>query len=170
MYLPDHQIRKLCQDGVIQGYDDSLIGPASIDVRLGSEIMVEVPETPELRRLSIANTSRGNPYMVAPQEFFLAHTAEKFFIPAFICMEFRLKSSRGREGMSHALAVFGDPGFHNSHLTLELHSIRRYHSTPIWAGMLIGQMIFARMDSPPEKSYAITGRYNNSEGVVASKG
>ena len=170
MYLPDHEIRKLCENGVVEGYDENLIGPASLDVRLGKTIMVETPDSPDLQKFSIADTDRENPYLVAPQEFFLAHTLEKFFIPPFVCTEFRLKSSRGREGMSHALAVFGDPGFNNSHLTLELHSIRRYHPVKIWAGMLIGQMIFALMDSPPEKTYAVTGRYNNSEGVVASKG
>jgi dCTP deaminase len=170
MYLPDHEIQALCRNGVIQGHDAALIGPASIDVRLGPEIMIETPESPELQRFSIADTSKENPYMIAPQEFFLAHTVEKFFIPSSLCVEFRLKSSRGREGLSHALAVFCDPGFTNSHLTLELHSIRRYHSVAVWSGMPIGQMIFAKMDAIPEKSYAITGRYNNSQGVVSSKG
>lgn len=170
MYLPDHEIRKLCRAGVVEGYDESLIGPASLDVRLGQEIMVESQDTPDLQRLSIADTTKDNPYWLAPQEFILGHTQEKFFIPDSICVEFRLKSSRGREGISHALAVFGDPGFSNSRLTLELHSIRRYHPTRIWAGMLIGQMLFARMESPSEKSYALTGRYNDCEGVEPSKG
>lgn len=170
MYLPDHEIRKLCQSGGIKDYEDKLIGPASLDVRLGAEIMVETEDSPDLKRFSIANTSKLNPYYLAPQEFILANTIERFFIPPTLASWFCLKSSRGREGISHALAGFADPGFSNSSLTLELHSIRRFHSVPIWYGMLIGQMVFGEMKSVPEKDYSLVGRYNNCESVQESKG
>jgi dCTP deaminase len=170
MYLPDHEIRKLCLDGAIQNYDDSLIGPASIDVRLGKTIMVETSDSPDLKCLSIEHTSRESPYQLAPQEFILAHTVEKFFIPPVLAAWFCLKSSRGREGISHALAGFGDPGFSNSSMTLELHSIRRFHSVPIWSGMPIGQMVFGEMKSAPSKDYSLVGRYNNCGSVQASMG
>jgi dCTP deaminase len=170
MYLPDHEIAKLCANGVIEGYDSNLIGPASLDVRLGEQIMVETPDSPHLQSISIAHTTKENPYYLAPQEFILAHTVEKFFLPSSLCAWFCLKSSRGRERISHALAGFCDPGWNNSKLTLELHSISRYHSVAIWHGMRIGQMVFAHMDSPPDKSYALVGRYNNCPSVQSSKG
>lgn len=170
MFLPDYKIRELCENGAITQFHPSLIGPASLDVRLGDTIMVEVPEHSRLQSLSIAHTTRENPYYLAPQEFILAHTIEMFNVPDSLCVWFCLKSSRGREGISHAFAGFGDPGWHSSSLTLELHSIRRFHSVPIWHGMPIGQMVFGQMESEPEKSYSIVGRYNNCSSVHASKG
>lgn len=170
MYLPDHEIKELCKRGAVESYDELLIGPASLDVRLGKEIMVEGEDSPDLQRLSIADTTKDDPYFLAPQEFILAHTIEKFFIPPTHCVQFCLKSSRGREGISHALAGFCDPGWSNSYLTLELHSLRRYHEIPIWHGMLIGQMIFGLMSSPPSFDYSVTGRYNNCDTVEPSRG
>jgi dCTP deaminase len=108
--------------------------------------------------------------LLVPQQFILAHTIELFNIPDTLCAFFALKSSRGREGISHVLAGFCDAGWNNSRLTLELHSVRQYHSIPIWHGMSIGQMIFGDMSQVPEKSYSLVGRYNNCPTVEPSKG
>jgi dCTP deaminase len=170
-FLSDAQIRKQCQENkLVEDYLDELIGPCSIDVRLGAEIMVETPYSPDLERVSIAGTSRQYPYLLVPQQFILAHTIELFNIPDTLCAFFALKSSRGREGISHVLAGFCDAGWNNSRLTLELHSVRQHHSILIWHGMPIGQMIFGDMSQPPEKSYSLVGRYNNCPTVEPSKG
>ncbi len=170
-FLSDAQIKKQCQENrLVEGYLDQLIGPCSIDVRLGAEIMVETPHSPDLERISIAGTSKQYPYFLVPQQFILAHTVELFNIPDTLCAFFALKSSRGREGISHVLAGFCDAGWSNSRLTLELHSVRQYHSIPIWHGMPIGQMIFGDMSQAPEKSYSLVGRYNNCPTVEPSKG
>lgn len=168
--LSDWQIRDLCEQGMVRPYDPALVGPASLDVRLGEEIMVETPHTPTFHRLSIADKTPDNPYWLKPGEFILAHTEETFFLPDTVCAWFALKSSRGREGISHALAGFADPGWNNSKLTLELHSMLKLHQIAIWPGMLIGQMVFVEMSSLPKVSYAVTGRYNNCDSVEASKG
>jgi dCTP deaminase len=170
-FLSDTQIRKHCQESkLVEDYVDEFIGPCSIDVRLGAEIMVETPRSPNLERVSIAGTTKESPYLLVPQQFILAHTVELFNIPDTLCAFFALKSSRGREGISHVLAGFCDAGWNNSRLTLELHSVRQYHSIPIWHGMSIGQMIFGDMSKPPEKSYSLVGRYNNCPTVEPSKG
>jgi dCTP deaminase len=170
-FLSDAQIRKQCQeDRLVEGYLDELIGPCSIDVRLGAEIMVETLHSRDLERVSIASTTEQRPYLLVPQQFILAHTIELFNIPDTLCAFFALKSSRGREGISHVLAGFCDAGWNNSRLTLELHSVRQYHSIPIWHGMSIGQMIFGDMSQVPEKSYSLVGRYNNCPTVEPSKG
>lgn len=170
-FLSDTQIRKQCQENkLVEDYLDELIGPCSIDVRLGAEIMVETPYSRDLERVFIGSRTKDYPYLLGPQQFILAHTIELFNIPDTLCAFFALKSSRGREGISHVLAGFCDAGWNNSRLTLELHSVRKYHPIPIWHGMPIGQMIFGDMSQPPEKSYSVVGRYNNCPTVEPSKG
>lgn len=163
-------IRELCVSGMVRPYAPDLVGPASLDVRLGAEIMVETPHSEDLERLSIADRTKENPYLLKPGQFILAHTQETFFLPEHVCAWFVLKSSRGREGLSHALAGYCDPGWHNSKLTLELHSLVGHHDIPLWPGKPIGQMVFMYMSAPPERSYAETGRYNNCSTVEPSRG
>ena len=50
MLLPDHEIRRLCQQhAMVMPFDPNLLNPASLDVTLGTRIMIEVPETPALQ-------------------------------------------------------------------------------------------------------------------------
>jgi len=171
MILPDHEIARYCQIyGMVEDYDPDLINPASLDVRLGPTIMVEDAVDDELRAVSIAHTTKEDPFYLQPGQFILAETIETFNLPDDICAQFVLKSSRGREGISHALCGYCDPGWHGSRLTLELTNARRYHSIAIWPGMKIGQMVFQKMDGIPARTYAVTGRYNMDEAVTASKG
>jgi len=171
LLLPDHEIRKLCiEQGMVVPYQEALLNPASLDVTLGSTLLVEVPETPELQLVDIGHCTQEAPHLLAPQEFVLAETMEMFYLPDDVCAQFILKSSRGREGYSHALCGFCDAGWHGSRLTLELHSLRSKHALPLYPGMKIGQLVFSRMESAPERTYAVTGRYNSDPGVMASKG
>lgn len=151
-------------------YNEDLLNPASIDVLLGDRLMVEVEHTPELQLLEISHHTQANPYWLAPGEFVLAETQETFNLPDHVAAQFVLKSSRAREGLEHLLAGFCDPGWHGSKLTLELQNGRRLHSLPIWPGMKIGQMVFHVISGRPERSYAVTGRYNGDGSVTASRG
>jgi len=169
--LADHQIRDLCQEeGMVTPYDESLLNPASLDVRLGRLILVEVEHAEKLQPIDISHHTETDPYWLAPGEFVLAETQETFNLPENVAAQFILKSSRGREGYSHALCGYCDPGWHGSKLTLELHSLRRFHSLPLYPGMKIGQIVFSLMSDQPERSYAVTGRYNEDRCVTASKG
>ena len=100
----------------------------------------------------------------------LAETREIFNLPDHVAAQFVLKSSRAREGLEHLLAGYCDPGWHGSRLTLELHNSRRLHNVALWPGMKIGQMVFHSLAGRPERSYAVTGRYNLHERVHASLG
>jgi dCTP deaminase len=100
----------------------------------------------------------------------LADTIEVFNIPDDIAGEFRLKSSRAREGLDQALAVWLDPGWHGSVLTMELRNNRQLWPQLLWPGMRVGQIIFHLMSERPAASYAKTGRYNGDATVQASKG
>lgn len=171
MLVPDHEIRRLCQQhSLVVPYIEANLNPASIDVTIGDLIMVEVEHTAELQPLDISHCTQDNPYWVAPGEFFLAATQEAFNLPNHIGAQFVLKSSRAREGWDHAEAGWCDPGWHGSKLTMEIQNSRRYHSLPIWPGLRMGQMKFILVSGTVERSYAVTGRYNNDSAVTASRG
>lgn len=171
MLLPDHEIRRLCQQhAMVTPFNPDLLNPASIDVTIGGRIMVEMPEAPELQMVSIEGHTAADPFMVQPGMFLLAETREIFNLPDHVGAQFVLKSSRAREGWDHAEAGWCDPGWYGSRLTMELRNQRRWHDLALWPGMKIGQMKFLLVSGSVERSYAETGRYNADLGVTGSKG
>ena len=163
--IVDHQIRQLCRDmGLVEPFSPELVNPASIDVTLGGEILVETANG-ESTPFNISNET----FYMPPGAFVLAHTSEYVRVPNNLECIFQLKSSRGREGYEHALAGYIDPGFHGR-VTLELSNLRRFKELPLRAGMRIGQLRFAKVDEIPMRSYALTGRYQGDQGVQVSKG
>jgi dCTP deaminase len=167
--LVDHQIESLCLSGMVTPYDPALLNPASLDVRLGDTLLIESAESRALVPYPLHHHSEADPYQWRPGQFCLAPTAETFNMPTTVAGEFRLKSSRAREGYDQALAVWCDPGWHGSVLTLELRNNRQLHWLPLWPGMKIGQIIFHSCEEP-RRSYAVTGRYCNDKGVQGSRG
>ena len=142
-------------------FDRKLINPASLDVRLGDNLMIETMYQEDLVRLDISKRTEDDPYLLMPGHFCLAETLEIFNIPDDISSQFVLKSSRARDGVNHLLAGWIDPGYHGSRLTLELKNERRHCPIKLWPGLKIGQMVFHVMNSTPQHSYAETGHYNN---------
>jgi dCTP deaminase len=170
MILADFQIRALCKAGMVSPFDPALVNPASLDLRLGSNILIESTEGPGLVPLSIADYTADDPYRLVPGQFVLAETQETFNLPNHLAGQFVLKSSRAREGLQHLLAGYCDPGWHGSRLTLELKNVRQLHWVGLWPGLKIGQMKFLTMDARPLVPYAVTGRYNADQTVTASRG
>lgn len=163
--IVDRQIRHLCRSaGLVEPFDPDMINPASIDVTLGNEILVE-NDHGTFTPVSIEHET----FYMPPGAFVLAHTAEFVRVPNRLECVFQLKSSRGREGYEHALAGYIDPGFHGR-VTLELSNLRRFKELPLRAGMRIGQLRFSKLDEIPSRPYSVTGRYHNAEGVEESKG
>ena len=76
-----------------------VVNPASLDVRLGNNIMVEVPEDRKLHLLELTDYTEDEPYELTPGEFCLAETLEPFAIPERISARLS-SSSRAREGIS----------------------------------------------------------------------
>lgn len=165
--------------------EDSQINGASIDVRLGKTFLRETPPGSVTFRPSYYVCLKGKeqlvmskeilpwsyPFYLAPGEFVLAQTVEIFNLPNNIAAEFRLKSSVARAGLDQALAVWADPGFHNSVLTIELRNNTRFHTLVLEPGMKIGQIIFFRgVPVPTEQSYAVRGQYNNLSEVTGNLG
>ena len=170
MRLPDHEISRLCVAGMVTPFQPALENPASLDVRLGDSLLIELAQSPELVPYPLADHSKERPYLLVPGQFVLAQTMETFNIPNDISAQFMLKSSRAREGLQHLMAGYIDPGYYGSVLTLELKNIRQLHPVRLWPGMKIGQIVFTRMESAPRRSYAVTGRYNGDATVQGSRG
>ncbi|MFZ9654658.1 MAG: dCTP deaminase [Limnohabitans sp.] len=168
MRLPDHRIRQLALEGMISPYRESQLNPASYDVTLGSIILLE--ENVGFREIDISDATYDNPYWLAPGEFCLAETQEIFSLPDNVAAQFVLKSSRAREGYENLYAGYCDPGWSGSRLTLELKNALVWSDLALWPGMKIGQMVFDAMLEACERSYRVTGRYNNDERVTPSKG
>jgi len=168
--LPDHEIHQLCTAGMVTPFDPSLVNPASLDVRLGRQLLIESCQSPQLVPYPLDQHSEADPYLLQPGQFVLAQTVETFNLPPTTAAQFVLKSSRAREGLEHLLAGYCDPGWSGSVLTMELHCSRQLHPVRLWPGMKIGQMVFHRMAAVPERDYSLTGRYNNDQTVMESRG
>jgi dCTP deaminase len=167
--LCDHEIHNLARRGLISPFLQELVNPASLDVRLGENLLVEEPKVPALLPFSIAGHTKEDPFMLQPHEFVLAETLEEFDLPDCVAGQLALKSSRAREGIEHLLAGYIDPGY-KGRLTLELQNARSLHAVPLWPGMRIAQIVFHKMSMLPGKSYSVTGRYQGDTAVQASKG
>ena len=151
-------------------FDRKLINPASLDVRLGDNLMIESMYQEDLLRMDISNRTEDAPYLLMPGHFCLAETCELFNLPDDISAQFVLKSSRARDGLNHLLAGWCDPGWHGSKLTLELKNERLHHALPLFPGLKIGQMVFHLMSEVPMKHYGLegVGHYNNHVTVMPS--
>lgn len=181
MVLSDRDIRRQIAQGriVIDPYDDDAVQPASVDLRLGSPLLVE--ETAKLALIDPRQQSdmqwrevelnESVPYPLQPGEFALGITAENIEIPDDIVGRLDGKSSLGRLGLVvHSTAGFVDPGW-NGRLTLELSNLS---SIPInlYRGMKSSQLSFVWLSSPAERPYGSAGlnsKYQGQMGPVPSR-
>ena len=170
------RLLKIIDDDIINS-DPKYVNATSIDVTLGNVIYVEEnvaniidlqkKETPIMRRVELDESG----YLLAPNEFILAGTVEKFNLPDYISAEYKLNSSLARAGVDHLNAGWCDAGWHNSVLTLEFKNCLRYQHNRIRPRMKCGQMIFFEHEMvPPEASYATKGQYNGDSEAHQSKG
>lgn len=173
MPLSYDELTKLVDTGIITQVPADRINGASIDVTLHPTIWVESNLSRE-KVIDLAARPREFPeyvvrtikdaYPLRPNDFILAATNETFNLPDDICAEYRLSSSLARAGLNAALAMWADPGWHNSQLTLELKNWTTLHTLLLRPWMKIGQMIFHRVKPVPlERSYRVRGSYNSTQ-------
>ncbi len=182
MLLSYNELVELVGDGVITGVEMKDINAASIDVHLGSKILIERYGDNNLQVVDLGATPRqsvqrqelditGSYYDLTPFEGILAHTAEVFNLPDDIVAEYYLNSSLARNHLEHLHAGHCDPGWHGSTLTLELINLNRFHRLRIRPGMRCGQILLYRVSEvPKDRSYATIGNYNNHTTVQGAKG
>ncbi len=158
MILPDHEIRELAiSTTMIVPFESRLLNSASYDVCLSSEFITE-----EGNKFKIIDT-----LILSPGDFFLGGTTTIFNLPDNIGAFFALKSSLARQGLTHNMAGWCDPGWHNSSLTMELGNATKYTKIVLKPNQRIGQMIFMRLTASCEQPYV--GKYNNDLKVSSSK-
>jgi dCTP deaminase len=168
--LCDHEIHNLAvRRLLVEPFHSEMVNPASLDVRLGENLLVEHEEVAALQPFSIAGATKEKPFLLYPQQFVLAETFEEFRFPDCVAGQLALKSSRAREGLEHLLAGYIDPGY-CGRLTLELQNARMMHPVSLWPGMRIAQIVFHKMSMLPGKDYSQTGRYQGDTAVQGSKG
>lgn len=152
-------------------YDEKMVNPSSIDLRWSGRVRRmnlnlsnrtrEVWNKQDLPDLFLPYTSHEILY-IHPGEFVLVDTLETIQMPIDVCGLLMLKSSSGRFGLEHHHAGFFDPGFglgNPSTGTLELTNTSAW-VIAIRKGQPIVQMVFMRMENPPEADYRTTGKYN----------
>lgn len=171
-YLNHAQIVALVESGAIRNVDRDCINAASLDLRLGDEILIEsecdrVIDYRARERLSM-QTVKMDPergFVLHPGEVMLAHTLEVCDFPDDLAALFRIKSSMGRVFLEHMDAGWVDPGF-NGPLTLEFKNLSQHHAIRLRPGDRIGQLVFLRGDAVnAEQSYRTRGNYNGAAGV-----
>ena len=181
MLLSDRDIRAEVEAGRlgIDPYDETLIQPSSVDVRLDRMFRVfenhKYPhidpsiDQPDLTRQ--VHPEDGEPFILHPGEFVLGSTYEMVSLPDDVAARLEGKSSLGRLGLlTHSTAGFIDPGF-SGHVTLELSNVATL-PIKLWPGMKIGQLCFFRLSSPsahPYGSEKYGSRYQGQRGPTPSR-
>lgn len=181
MLLSDRDIKAEIASGrvVLEPYDEAMVQPSSIDVRIDRYFRVfenhryphidPAEEQPELTR--VVEPLPNEPFILHPGEFALASTYEVVTLPDDVAARLEGKSSLGRLGLlTHSTAGFIDPGF-SGHVTLELSNVATL-PIKLWPGMKIGQLCFIRLSSPAEHPYGSSlygSRYQGQRGPTPSK-
>src|SRR3954463_8933467 len=175
MVLSDRSIRAEIEAGrvVIDPYEEDLIQPSSVDVRVDRRFRVfhnaRYPFIDVRRPMEdlteLVEVQGEEPFILHPGEFVLGQTLERVSLPDDLVARLEGKSSLGRLGLLiHSTAGFVDSGF-SGNLTLELSNVANLPIT-IYHGMPIGQLSFMRMDAPVENAYGSdqTGGRNQGGG------
>ena len=173
--LSDGTIRRLVEEGRIKidPWDEGMVQPASVDMRLGNSFRVfhnhkvtaiDLREPPAGLTEHV-DVSEGEPFVIHPGEFCLGRTLESVELPDDIVARLEGKSSLGRLGLIvHATAGFCDPGWRGT-LTLELNNLTRV-PIRLYAGLPIAQLSFMALDAPAERPYGHQDLGSHYQGQV----
>jgi dCTP deaminase len=179
--LSDRTIRRLLQEGRIgiDPYDESLIQPSSVDVRVDRFFRVfhnnrypyiDVREEQE-DLTELVEVEDDSPFVLHPGEFVLGSTLERVTLPDDLVARLEGKSSLGRLGLLiHSTAGFIDPGW-DGHVTLELANVANLPIT-VYPEMKIGQLSFVQLTEPAEHPYGSDGlgsKYQGQRGPTPSR-
>ena len=151
---------------------ESQIGPASIDIRLGSSIVIprrtfvsshdvtnpEQARQVEKRLYDRCRLKYNSEFILHPNQLILAVTLEYVSLPLKVFCQIASRSSWGRLGLVVATASVVHPGFKGC-LTLELANLSDSPIT-LYPGLLVGQLIFYQTASGAKEAIPYKGRYD----------
>jgi dCTP deaminase len=179
--LSDRTLREQIAAGriVLDPFDETLIQPSSIDVRIShmfrvfrnhTAAVIDVKQ--DLTALTeLVEISEDQAFMLHPGEFVLGSTLERLAVPDDLVARIEGKSSLGRLGLLiHSTAGFIDAGF-DGHITLELANVASLPIT-LYPGMKIGQVSFMQMTTAADNPYgsgAKGSKYQGQRGPTPSR-
>jgi dCTP deaminase len=162
MVLSDRSIREEIAAGriVVDPFDDAMVQPCSIDVRIGDAFRVfrnsRYPyidvKLPMEDLTELVRVAAGEAFILHPGEFVLGVVLERIGLPDDIVATLDGKSSLGRLGLVvHQTAGVVDAGF-SGHITLELANMANLPIT-VYPRMPIGQLSFMTLTTPADRPY-----------------
>ncbi|HVS28537.1 MAG TPA: dCTP deaminase [Solirubrobacteraceae bacterium] len=175
--LSDGTILRLVRAGhiSIEPWDESLVQPASVDLRLGDSFRVfhnhraasiDLREPPANLTEEVV-VDPDDSFVIHPGEFCLGRTLEWVELPDDIVARIEGKSSLGRLGLIvHATAGFCDPGWKGT-LTLELANLTRV-PIKLYPGLPIAQLSFMTLDAPALRPYGHPQLGSHYQGQVSA--
>ena len=166
MILCVRDLKSLGRTGwLVQPYDETLVNPASIDIRIGNKLIRESDHNVWIT-YDLGGFTERFPHILPPGHFVLIETMERIVVPNGYAIDCKLKSTRARQGFDHSLAFWFDPGWSGVG-TFEVRNVTRYQALPIWPGIRFAQLIVHRLSGDAEFPYS--GRYQNAVGVEQAK-
>jgi dCTP deaminase len=179
--LSDRDLKAALADGRLglTPYDEAMVQPSSIDVRLDRWFRVFAnhrythidPSRPQDDLTELVEAVGDEPFVLHPGEFVLGSTLEVISLADDLAARLEGKSSLGRLGLlTHSTAGFIDPGF-SGHVTLELSNVANLPIV-LYPGMKIGQVCVLPLSSAAENPYGSArygSRYQGQRGPTASR-
>jgi dCTP deaminase len=181
MLLSDRDLKAAMAEGRLglAPYDEAMVQPSSIDVRLDRYFRVFAnhrythidPAVAQDDLTDQVEPEGEEPFILHPGEFVLGSTLEVISLDATLAARLEGKSSLGRLGLlTHSTAGFIDPGF-SGHVTLELSNVANL-PIKLYPGMKIGQICVLPLTSPAEHPYGSSiygSRYQDQRGPTPSR-
>ena len=167
MFLSDIDIKKEIRNGriVLKPFDEAQLQPVSYDIRLGNKFIVNEESKTHLIDPAKKMYAKTREVVVKDGDEFVLHpgvsvlgVSKEYFGSDHFLIQIGGKSSLARVGlMIHNTAGIINPG-HFLCVTLEL-SNQNNVPIVIRPGMLIAQIMFSMISSPPSQSYKQVGRF-----------
>lgn len=181
MILPDHEIRKLIEQGdlVIELLDTEVqIQPAGIDLRLGNEFRVfkasSIPYIDTKKEpqdyTETVRVAGDEPFIIDAGDFVHGMVREYIKFPGFLMGSVDGRSSFGRLGITiHATSASINPGW-EGRFVLEISNMVKM-PVALYPGMRVAKLTLHKLCSPAEKPYGKTkdAKYQGQDGVDGSK-
>ena len=181
MLLSDRDLKAALASGRmgLAPYDEEMVQPSSIDVRLDRYFRVFAnhrythidPKVAQDDLTELLEPEGDEPFVLHPGEFVLGSTLEVITLGDDLAARLEGKSSLGRLGLlTHSTAGFIDPGF-SGHVTLELSNVANL-PIKLYPGMKIGQICVLALTSPAEHPYGSSiygSRYQDQRGPTPSR-
>jgi len=176
----DRTIRQSIEQGQIKisPYDQNLVQPSSLDIRLGDNfqifrnytVAIIDPRKP-VKDITEKIVMDNNGIIIHPGEFILGTSLEMIELADNVVARVEGKSSLGRLGLLiHATAGYIDPGFRGQ-ITLEMSNVSKL-PIRLYPNMKIGQLSFDNTTTPVDRPYGSAGlgsKYQDQVGATVSR-